>query len=72
MVDIKVGKSNRSSVLSRNDLALWEEKHGEIPMGAFVLLRSGWGKFYTHPDKFLGNFKGESRQVFPGKVQNSQ
>ncbi len=31
------------------------------------MLRTGWSKFFDQPDKFLGNFEGQSKQVFPGE-----
>jgi kynurenine formamidase len=31
-------------LLTRDHLLAWEEKHGRIPKGAWVLLRSGWSR----------------------------
>ncbi len=35
--------------------------------GAFVMLRTGWSEFFDQPDKFLGNFEGQNRRVYPGE-----
>ena len=67
MIDLPTGASNRSSLLTRDALTRWESHHGHVPHGAFVLLRTGWAQFHDQPDKFLGNFMGESKQVFPGE-----
>ncbi|MEW6743422.1 MAG: cyclase family protein [Planctomycetota bacterium] len=51
--------------LTSNDIAAWQRRHGPIPPGAIVLLRSGWGvrwgkasassgapsELYLNPDK---------------------
>ena len=66
MIDLPTGPSNRSALLTRDALTRWESRHGHVPHGSFVLLRTGWAEFYDQPDKFIGNFMGESKQVYPG------
>lgn len=34
------------------DLMKWEAKHGQIPDGAVVLMRTGWAEFYDIPEKY--------------------
>ncbi len=31
------------------------------------MLRTGWSEFFDQPDKFLGNFEGQNRRVYPGE-----
>lgn len=69
VVDLTYSDIDRSTLLTRDDLLNWERKHGPIPQGSFVLLRTGWAKYYTQADKFLGHFSDDSRQVFPGKIE---
>ena len=38
--------------------------------GAFVMLRTGWSEFFDQPDKFLGNFEGQNRRVYPGEEKS--
>ena len=47
--------ANRDYVLSIGDVAAWEAKHGLIPAGAMVLLRTGWGKFWPDAKAYLGD-----------------
>jgi kynurenine formamidase len=60
------GDISRSLSLNRAHLEHWEQDHGRIPHGAFVILRSGWAEYYAYPDKFFGFFEDEESQVFPG------
>eukprot|EP00095_Tigriopus_kingsejongensis_P003730 maker-scaffold357_size197762-snap-gene-0.44 protein:Tk03730 transcript:maker-scaffold357_size197762-snap-gene-0.44-mRNA-1 annotation:"hypothetical protein BN940_13346" len=53
-------------MLTVDHLQHWEEKHGQIPHGAYVILRTGWSDYFQETDQFLGNFQDQSRQVFPG------
>ena len=41
--------------LSMEDLRTWEKKHGPIPSGAIVLLRTGWGKRWPDRKRYLGD-----------------
>lgn len=36
------------------DLTAWEAEHGEIPAGAILLLRTGWGERYADRAAYLG------------------
>ena len=36
------------------DLQAWEATHGPIPSGSILLLRTGWGKRWHDPVRFLG------------------
>ncbi len=41
--------------LSLEDLRSWEKLHGNIPSGAIVLLRTGWGKRWPDRKRYLGD-----------------
>lgn len=41
--------------LSVEDLRSWEKLHGNIPAGAIVLLRTGWGKRWPDRKRYLGD-----------------
>ena len=49
--------------LTAEDVGAWEAKHGAIPQGAIVLLRTGWGKRWPDRKRFLGDDK-------PGDASN--
>ena len=37
-----------------DDLTKWESRHGPIPPGAILLLRTGWGERWPDPVRYLG------------------
>lgn len=41
--------------LSAQDVAAWERRHGRILVGAIVLVRTGWGKFWPDRKRYLGD-----------------
>jgi len=49
--------------LTAADVRAWEEKHGLIPSGAIVLLRTGWGQRWPDRKRYLGDDK-------PGDASN--
>ena len=49
--------------LTLQDVLAWEEKHGKIPQGAIVLLRTGWGARWPDRKRYLGDDK-------PGDASN--
>lgn len=51
--------------VSRDDLAAFEARHGPIPRGAIVLAHTGWGRFWTSPERYK-NQDVMSRLHFPG------
>jgi kynurenine formamidase len=56
------------------DLEAWEKEHGEIPEGAVVIMRSGFGLKYPNKPAYLGwppgtektNPKDTENLHFPG------
>jgi kynurenine formamidase len=49
--------------LSRDDVAAFEARHGAIPKGAIVLLRTGWGSRWPDRKRYLGDDR-------PGETSN--
>lgn len=41
--------------LTLEDLKAWEKRHGPIPSGAIVLLRTDWGKRWPDKKRYLGD-----------------
>jgi kynurenine formamidase len=56
--------------IPRQDLLNWEKRHGHIPAGAIVLLRTGFGRFWPDLKTYLGTAERGPRAVsklhFPG------
>jgi kynurenine formamidase len=46
--------TNPDTVVTREVLVAWEAKHGRIPRGAWVLVRSGWAKYADDAQAFFG------------------
>lgn len=57
-------------LVSTGDITAWEERHGEIPGGAIVLLRTGFGKYWPDAKSYLGTelrgAEGAAKLCFPG------
>ena len=50
-------EANPDYTLTREDVAAFEAKHGTIPEGAIVLLRTGWGSRWPDRKRYLGDDK---------------
>jgi len=46
---------DRDYRLSAEDLKTWESRHGRIPIGAIVLMHSGWGRYWPDKVKYFGS-----------------
>ncbi len=46
-------EADEDFILTEQHLLDWEQEHGEIPVGSWLLLRSGWGKRVGDADSFL-------------------
>ena len=46
---------DRDYRLSPEDLKTWEARYGRIPIGAIVLMHSGWGRYWPDKVKYLGS-----------------
>lgn len=69
VVDVrKKADRDRDYLLSVDDLTAWEATHGRIPVGAIVLMNSGWGRYWGNKKSYLGTDKqGDVANLhFPG------
>jgi len=66
----QVCASDRDHLIGVADLEAWESRHGEIPHGAIVLLRTGFGRFWPDRVRYLGTDERGAGAVaklhFPG------
>lgn len=62
--------ANRDYQVTVTDIQDWERLNGKIPAGSIILLRTGFGKFYSDPKKYLGTDERGANAVaklhFPG------
>lgn len=58
-------EANPDHRLTVAEVQAWEAAHGEIPRGAIVLLRSGWGRYWTNYPRYK-NQDAMGRMQFPG------
>lgn len=66
VIDITLqAEANPDKALSVDDLLEWEKENGPIPSGAIVLLRTGWGKFWTSRVRYQ-NRDARGELHFPG------
>jgi kynurenine formamidase len=56
------------TMLTVDDINRWEAAHGQIPDGAIVVARSGWGRFWPDKKRYLGtDLPGDVPHLrFPG------
>ena len=71
VIDVSDSSSaNRDYIITSQDFQKWEEKFGEIPEGAIVLLKTGYGKYWGDKLKYTGTEKSGTEGVaelhFPG------
>lgn len=53
VVDVS-GKATPDYLVSVADLQEWESRHGPLPDGVILLLRTGWGERWPDPSRYLG------------------
>ena len=51
--------------ITRQDIVDWEQRNGELPVGAIVLMYSGWSEKYDAADAYR-NPDADGRMHFPG------
>jgi len=52
-------EENRDYRLKTADIRAFEERHGRIPDGAILLLRTGWGKHWPEKEAYLGGRRAD-------------
>jgi kynurenine formamidase len=63
-------RRNSDYEVSVEDIAQWEQIHGEIPPGAVVLARSGWGTRWASPKDYR-NIDKKGVMHFPGYSEDA-
>ena len=71
VVDVsKQCENNSDYQVTTKDFLAWERMHGRIASGSILLLRTGFGRFYPDPKKYLGTAERGAGAVaklhFPG------
>lgn len=63
-------EADRDYRVSVEDFEAWEQKHGRLPEGAIVLLRTGFGKYWPDRVRYMGSDERGQEAVaklhFPG------
>jgi kynurenine formamidase len=63
-------RRNPDYEVSVEDIAQWEQMHGEIPAGAVVVARTGWGTRWNSPRDYR-NLDKKGVMHFPGYSQDA-
>jgi kynurenine formamidase len=58
-------EKNPDFIATRDTLLGWESRHGRIPAGAWVVLRTGWGSRATDAARFM-NIGADKAPHYPG------
>lgn len=69
VIDVSdLAEADRNYRLTATDVAQFEERHGRIPAGAIVLLRTGWSRYWPDVQAYLGDdTPGDATNLsFPG------
>jgi len=63
-------KDNPDYQAGTTDIQSWEKENGKIPDNVFLFIRTGWGKFYPDPAKYIGTAEKGTEAIsklhFPG------
>lgn len=63
-------KSNPDYEISVEDIVGWEQANGQIPLGAVVMARTGWGSRWTSAKSYR-NADGKGVMHFPGYSEDA-
>lgn len=69
LIDIgRQSAGNPDYQLSAADLLAWEKRHGRVPAGSIVLVRTGWSAFWPDRRRYMGDdAPGDTKNLhFPG------
>ncbi len=71
VIDVsRKAEKDRDYQIAVADFQDWEQKHGRLPAGSIVLLRTGFGKYYPDRKKYMGTDERGAAAVaklhFPG------
>lgn len=56
MVDVST-QAHENYLVSLDDIIAFEKKHGAIEPKSFVIIRTGWEKFWQEPKKYHNNYR---------------
>jgi len=63
-------EKNPDYLVGTDDITKWEASHGRIPEGSIALVKTGWGKYWPDPKRYLGTDEHGAGAVaklhFPG------
>jgi kynurenine formamidase len=66
IIDVhQAAAANADYQLSMDDIATWEQKNGQVPMGSVVMARTGWDDRWNS-EKAYRNADGKGTMHFPG------
>jgi kynurenine formamidase len=74
VVDVtKQSKRDPDYQVSASDIQRWERNNGRIPVGAIVLFRTGWSKFWPDKKRYIGSDvpKDTAHLHFPGLARDA-
>jgi kynurenine formamidase len=63
-------KSNPDYEISVEDIVRWEQTNGQIPLGAVVMARTGWGSRWNSPKSYR-NTDARGIMHFPGYTEDA-
>jgi kynurenine formamidase len=63
-------KSNPDYEISVEDIVRWEQTNGQIPLGAVVMARTGWGSRWDSPKSYR-NTDARGNMHFPGYTEDA-
>jgi len=63
-------RSNPDYELSVEDIARWEQANGQIPLGAVVMARTGWGERWNSVSRYR-NTDAKGSMHFPGYSEDA-
>lgn len=55
MIDLSATAHERYTA-SAKEIELFEKKHGKIEAGSFVIVRTGWERFWKEPERYHNNY----------------
>jgi kynurenine formamidase len=71
ILDVSAGaKSNPDYEISVQDIARWEQDNGQIPLGAIVMARTGWGSRWNS-ERSYRNRDAKGAMHFPGYSEDA-
>ncbi|CAH1780322.1 unnamed protein product [Owenia fusiformis] len=51
---VKKSAPGEEATVDISDAEAWENKYGQIPKGAIVIMNSGWSKYWPDTNRFVG------------------